>query len=80
MVYKKIPKGYFRTEYPLPHNYEVNFQIGIDSASTERATHIPIIQNDLGLVSPDVVIANPEHGSFAEVAHMQCHKIQSLIT
>ncbi len=74
MAYKRIPKGYFRTEYPLPHNYPVNFQLSVDDSTAKNGTHVPIIQNDLGLVSPDLIVANPEHGSFAEVAHMQCHK------
>ncbi len=74
MAYKQIPKGYFRTEYPLPHNYPILFQLSLDSTTAKTGTHIPLIQNDLGLVAPDLIIANPEHGSFAEVAHMQCHK------
>ena len=74
MAYKRIPRGYFRTEYPLPHNYRVNFQLSVDDSTAKTGTHVPIVQSDLGLVSPDLIIANPEHGSFAEVPHMQCHK------
>ncbi len=74
MAYKRIPKGYFSTEYPLPHNFETNFSLSVDDTSTNFGTHVIAIMNDLGLVSPDLVIANPEHASFAEVAYAQCHK------
>ncbi len=74
MVYKRIPRGYFKTEYPLPHNFEINFQLSVDDTTAKNGTMLPVIQNDLGLVSPDLVIANPEHGSFTEVGYAQCHK------
>ncbi len=74
MVFKQIPKGYFKTEYPLPHNWQHVFSLGIDNATVENCTYVPILMNDLGLVSPDAVIANPEHGSYAESDDPYCHK------
>ncbi len=72
--FKQIPKGYFSTEYPLPHNYNVFFNLGLDSASATHGTFVPVILSDEGLVNPDLVIANPEHASFTEVGYAHCYK------
>ncbi len=72
--FKRIPRGYFNSEYPLPHNFNVFFNLSLDSASGTYGTFIPVIMSDEGLVNPDLVIANPEHGSFAEVGYSHCYK------
>ncbi len=72
--FKRIPKGYFSSEYPLPHNYNIFGQLKLDSATSTNATYLPIIIGDEGLVNADLVIANPEHGSFAEVGYAHCYK------
>ncbi len=73
MVFKTIPKGYFQTEFPLPHNLNYIFDFGIETTAS-NATYIPIILNDEALVNADAVNVNPEHGSFAEADHAYCHK------
>ncbi len=73
MVFKQIPKGYLRTEFPLPHNFQQQISLEIEDTS-QNATYIPLVLNDEGLVSPDLVIANPEHGSFAEASTPYCYK------
>ncbi len=74
MAYKRIPKNYNVTEYPLPHNFNVKFNLNLDDAATKYGTFVPILLSDEGLVNADLVIANPEHGSFAEVAYAHCYK------
>jgi len=74
MVYKQIPKGYFRTEFPLPHNMSGRVSLNTDDAADNNCTYIPIILNDEGLVNADTVNVNPEHGSFAESNTPYCYK------
>ncbi len=73
MVYKQIPKGYFKTEYPLPHNFNLAFSLSLENVA-KAATYVPLILNDEALVNADTVNANPEHGSFAESDDAYCYK------
>ncbi len=73
LVFKAIPKGYFQTEFPLPHNINYTGQFGLETTAS-NATYLPIILNDEALVNADAVNVNPEHGSFAEADHAYCHK------
>ncbi len=74
MAFKRPPRGYQDMDHPLPHNFNFDADFNIDNASTERMTYFPLILNDEGLVNPDTVIANPEHGSFAESNNAYCYK------
>ncbi len=73
MAYKQIPKGYFKTEYPRPHNFSFDFGLSLENVA-KASTYIPLILNDEGLVNPDVVNVNSEHGSFAESDDAYCYK------
>lgn len=70
MVYKRPPRGYEKDEHPLPHNMKIKFSLGME---TKNETYVPLILNDEGLVNPDLVIANPAHGSFAESNNPYCY-------
>ncbi len=72
--FKHPPKGYLQAEFPLPHNFQLMPTFSIDNAIVQNATYIPILMNDEGLVNPDTVNANPEHGSFAESDNVYCYK------
>jgi len=74
MVYKQIPKGYFKSEFPLPHNIKYSLAMSIDDTLALNATYLPILMNDEGLVNADTVNVNPEHGSFAESNNVYCYK------
>ncbi len=73
MVYQRPPRGYAQSDQPLPHNFSGQGGLGLDGTS-KTATYIPIIMNDKGLVNADLVIANNEHGSFAESPDCYCYK------
>ncbi len=74
MKYKTIPKGYFKVENPLPHSFNYRFGLNIDDSVALNCTYLPILLNDEGLVNPDTVNVNPEHGSFAESTNPYCYK------
>ncbi len=69
----RAPRGYQKSDFPLPHQLEYKFGLGLDGTSKE-STYIPIIMNDRGLVNADLVNANPEHGSFSEEPSPYCYK------
>ncbi len=73
MAFKRPPKGYLRDDQPLPHNFGVTFEMGMESGAGHEATYVPLILNDEALVNPDLVIANPRHGSFAEMDDAYCY-------
>ncbi len=78
MPYMRPPKNYETSDFPLPHNMVQQGGLGIDGTS-KNATYFPILLGDRGLVNADLVIANPEHASFAESATPYCYK-NSIIT
>lgn len=59
-------------EYPQHHRLHYNFNLSHDDTGIlKRATFIPIVYNDDGIIATDVD-SNPMHASFAEVTDGAC--------
>ncbi len=72
MPYHTIPRNYFAQEYPLPHDFEYEFNLAADD-ETRNSTIATLIQSrNLMDFAPDVVEVNPRHGNFAEETGPAC--------
>ncbi len=59
--------------YPRPHNYQVLFGLGLESATANDDTIVPISIYDEAQGDPALYNANPEHASFAEYGGPNCY-------
>lgn len=59
--------------FPRPHNYTINFGMGLETGVANQATIIPVIMHDEGLGDPTSYEANPENASFAEAPEPNCY-------
>jgi hypothetical protein len=69
MAVKRLAKT---TQYPQPHNDTFSWAHGLETATNDRATILPIIMYDEGLGAPSGRQTHPEHSSFSEVSYPNC--------
>ncbi len=60
-------------EYPRPHNRDINFDMGAESAVVNNNTIVPIMNYDEGLGVINSYKSNPENASFAEYSGPNCY-------
>ncbi len=70
MVVKKLMKS---TWYPRPHNSDMIWGHGIETAVVNHTTICPLVMYDEGKGSPSGYSANPENPSFAETDEPNCY-------
>ncbi len=58
--------------YPRPHNYDLQYAHGLESAVANQHTIIPLVMNDEGLGAPTAYEAHPENAAFVEAAEPNC--------
>lgn len=67
MILTKVP------EYPRPHDFQLNFGMGLEAAVNNETTIVPIIQYDEELGVINSYKSNPQNSSFAEYAGSSCY-------
>lgn len=65
MVTKFPPKNYFAMEYPLPHNFEYQFGLSPETATT-NSTICSLLQSREGLTAVESIEVNPSNSAFGE--------------
>lgn len=74
MAYRKTPpRGYRMQEYPLPHEFLYNFDLGFDVAG-KNSTICTLIKATKASTGVEGVEVNPRHGSFTEEASPTIHQ------
>ncbi len=58
--------------YPRPHDSQVTFGFGLETAVQNQATIIPILMHDEGLGAPTAYEAHPENAAFVEAGEPNC--------
>ncbi len=64
-MYKSPPKGYRASEYPLPHDFDYKFSLGL-GAGTKDSTIITLLRTSEVCNAPDTIEVNPKNANFAE--------------
>ncbi len=73
MAYKKFPpKGYRSTEFPLPHDYEYQFELSAEGTTLD-STVITLLRADELNTAPETVETNPSNSGFGEETGATIH-------
>ncbi len=59
--------------YARPHNYQISWAHGLESAVANQSTIVPISMYDEGLGTPSDYEANPRNAAFAEAGEPNCY-------
>ncbi len=65
------PKGYRAQEYPLPHTYDLSFNLSMEG-STKDSTIIPLFRSTEACVGAEAIEVNPRHASFGKDGGSAC--------
>ncbi len=69
---KRPPRGYFASQYPLPHRFSYVMRLGAE-APTKDTVILPILRSSEAVASADTIEVNPRNANFAVETGATCH-------